>query len=235
MGPCLGTVGRPGGNSKSVVLVSPDDASYSIVSGERARLLLLLLPGGWERRGRPDHILLLTSSASPASNPLSPPLIEEQGGDQGVGGVMGMRRFFSFFTNFGNYRSGHGAQNRHRDPGRGTVTARVAEAALCFVLLKPDLPTNSSLTSPQQPIFGDYNGCRLVYCVAAGIPSIPMECGVPSKCWLVHFWTQALAPVKWLTGCREPAGLGSLGRKARPPGLPALSDLPMERKDRSEG
>ena len=51
MGPCLGTVGRPGGNSKSVVLVSPDDASSSTVSGERARLLLLLLPGGRGGKG----------------------------------------------------------------------------------------------------------------------------------------------------------------------------------------
>lgn len=48
MGPSLGSVGRPGGNSKSVVLVSPDDVSSHVVSGEKAKLLLLplLLPRG---------------------------------------------------------------------------------------------------------------------------------------------------------------------------------------------
>lgn len=52
MGPCLGTVGWPGGNSKSVILINCDDASYLVVSGERARLLLpLLLPEGWEGKG----------------------------------------------------------------------------------------------------------------------------------------------------------------------------------------
>lgn len=51
MGPCLGTVGWPGGNSKSVVLISCDDARYLDVSREYACLLLLLLPGGWERIG----------------------------------------------------------------------------------------------------------------------------------------------------------------------------------------
>lgn len=81
-----------------------------------------------------------------------------------------------FFTNLGNYHSGHGAQNKDRDPGRYAVTAHVADASLCFVLPKPDLPTNSSLTSLKHTIFGGYNACPLVYCIALGIPSIPMEC-----------------------------------------------------------
>lgn len=38
----------------------------------------------------------------------------------------GMLKGFFFFTNLGNYRSGHGAKNRARDPGRCTVTASVA-------------------------------------------------------------------------------------------------------------
>lgn len=92
----------------------------------------------------------------------------------------GMLKFFFFITNLGNYHSGHGAKNRDRDPGRYAVTARVAEAVLCFVLLKPELPTNSSLTSLQQPIFGDYNACQLVYCVPSGLPNIPMSV---VKCW----------------------------------------------------
>lgn len=173
-------------------------------------------------RGRPDHILLLTSSASLPSHPLSFPLLGTRGRSRGGWGdgwgrwqesirrgenswVLkslhihpGIREssshsahtnpalvtllecwsFFFFFTNLSNYRSGHGAQNRDRDPGRCTVTARVAEAALCFVLPKPNLPTNSSLTSLQQPIFGGCNACRLVYCVASGIPNIP----IPTEC-----------------------------------------------------
>lgn len=84
--------------------------------------------------------------------------------------------FFFFFTKLGNYRSGHGAQSRDRDPGRYDVTAPVSETALCIVLLKPDLPTNSSLTSLQHPVFGAYNAGRLVYCVASMIPNIPMWC-----------------------------------------------------------
>lgn len=56
------------------------------------------------------------------------------------------------------------------------MTARVAEAALCFVLPKPNLPTNSSLTSPQQHIFGGYNAGLLVHCVASGIPNITIDC-----------------------------------------------------------
>lgn len=71
----------------------------------------------------------------------------------------------AFFTNLGNYHSGHGAQNRDRDPGWCTVTAHVAEAVFRFVQLKLDLPTNSSLTSLRQPIFGCDNGGWLVYCV----------------------------------------------------------------------
>lgn len=89
--------------------------------------------------------------------------------------------FFPFFTNLGNYRSGHGAQNRDRDPGRCTVTASAAEAVLCFVLPKPNLPTNSSPTSARRPIFGGYNACQLVHCVASGTADIPM-------CWNVGWY-----------------------------------------------
>lgn len=50
------------------------------------------------------------------------------------------------------------------------------------MLPKPDLPTNSSLTSLRQPISSGYNACQLVYCVASGIPNIPMECWVGIHC-----------------------------------------------------
>lgn len=96
-------------------------------------------------------------------------------------GTPGMLKFF-FFTNLGNYHSGHGAQNRDRDPGRCAVTARVADAPLCFVLLKPDLPTNSSLTSFKHAIFGGNNACPLVYCIAPGIPTFLWNV---LECWLV--------------------------------------------------
>lgn len=100
---------------------------------------------------------------------------------------------FFFFANLGNYHSGHGAQNRDRDPGRCTVTARVADAPLCFVLPKPDLPTNSSLTSLKHTIFDGYNACPLVYCVTPGIPSIPMHCvgmlgRIMAHHWLCFVW-----------------------------------------------
>lgn len=103
--------------------------------------------------------------------------------------------FFSFFANLGNYRSGHGAQNRDRDPGRCTVTARVAEAALRFVQPKPNLPTNSSLTSLQQHIFGGYNACQLVYCVASGTPDIPMECAGMSNVGMCESHNDHCAPL----------------------------------------
>lgn len=69
MGPCLGTVGRPGGNSKSVVLISRDDAGQPVILRKQTRLLLLLLlPGGWERKsetqpGNKQRMLILSVTA----------------------------------------------------------------------------------------------------------------------------------------------------------------------------
>lgn len=69
MGPCLGTVGRPGGNSKSVVLISRDDAGQPVILRKRAcLLLLLLLQGGWERKsetqpGYKQKVLILSVTA----------------------------------------------------------------------------------------------------------------------------------------------------------------------------
>lgn len=51
MGPCLRTVGRSGGNSRSVVLINCDDARLLAISEEQACLLQLQLPLlAWERK-----------------------------------------------------------------------------------------------------------------------------------------------------------------------------------------
>lgn len=110
----------------------------------------------------------------------------------------GMLKLF-FFTNLSNYHSSHGAQNRDRDPGRCAVTAHVADAALCFVLPK-NLPSNSSLTSLKQTIFGGYIACPLVNCILLGIHNIPMECVGMSgcvTCIMAHTINCVLCEIFW--------------------------------------